>query len=131
MYPPPCVLQWWRYTQYMLVLSRVQSTCQPMTTETDFFFRSDEIPLLPCLKDYSRHEINTSTSPPSSLSSSSRLYILLCASYNTHDDIVSFIFSTIIFPVSVFFTPTQGHFFHGKNQPSSSILRPTDPFAGI
>jgi len=48
------------YTIYV-GLGRVQSTCQPVTTETDFFFRSDEIPLL---RPPPRATVDTKLSPP-------------------------------------------------------------------
>lgn len=90
----------------------------------------------------SSHEIITSTNPPSSSStsssSSSRLYKLYYVRVHTHDDIdfsSNRLFFHDHFPglcfLGVFFMPTQGHLFHEKNQPSSLLLLPADPLAGI
>lgn len=89
MYPPPRVLQWWRYTQYMSVWAESNQPVNPWQPKQIFFPFWRNSPASPASTDYSRHEIITSTSPPtpSPSSSSSRLYTFLCASYNTHDDI--------------------------------------------
>lgn len=90
------------------VLGRVQSTCQSVTTETDFFFRSDESKSLP----------PPLTSPSSAIQMRHEIITTIIITVTTQQHWFSavfflhlFIFSRSIFHRSVFLSFLQGLLF--------------------
>lgn len=60
MYPPPRVLQWWRYTQYMLVWAESNQPVNPWQPKQIFFSVLTKFPCFPA----SRTTVDTKLSPP-------------------------------------------------------------------